>query len=283
MRNIFLYNTTKRWLTIIAATAIVGIGLSALLIAYGNEFHLIQGTILTALLAGIPSILFILSKQTQRIIKEIKANTTEIRASHSLHNIIKTKSPLNLGGWAVDAHFLNVVIKKILLREPKLIVECGSGTSTIVSSYCLQQIGSGRVVSLDHSEDYARITGNLLKFEGLESRSEILYAPLTEQMVEGEKYQWYNPDFISRLKGEKIDMLIIDGPPMSVQKLSRYPAIPILRDFLSENCIILMDDGNRKDETLIAHKWAEQLNAELTYVKDCKGYWMLDKLERRSN
>ncbi len=45
------------------------------------------------------------------------------------------------------------------------------------------------------------------------------------------KKLWYG-GIIDQLKGKKIDLLIIDGPPGSLQKHSRFPALPVIHNSL---------------------------------------------------
>ena len=72
--------------------------------------------------------------------------------------------------------------------------------------------------------------------------------------------------------------MIIDGPPMKVQKNARYPAVPLLYDKLCDGCIVLMDDGARKDESLIAEMWNREYRfASSEYLGLEKGAWVLVK------
>ena len=57
----------------------------------------------------------------------------------------------------------------------------------------------------------------------------------------------------------KIDMLIVDGPPRITQELARYPAIPILHEYFSDRFTILLDDSKRDDEAIIIQKWKTKL------------------------
>jgi len=56
-------------------------------------------------------------------------------------------------------------------------------------------------------------------------------------------------------------MLIIDDPPSRMQKLARYPAIPILFHLLSEDVVVLLDDACRTDEREIIKLWLKELGA----------------------
>jgi hypothetical protein len=62
------------------------------------------------------------------------------------------------GRWAAEGDFAGMIVRE-LERSPRLVVECGSGSTTVVIADKLRQSGSGRVVSLEHDALYlARTT-----------------------------------------------------------------------------------------------------------------------------
>ena len=52
--------------------------------------------------------------------------------------------------------------------------------------------------------------------------------------------------------------LVIDGPPGQIQKISRYPALPVLHKYLADEVVILMDDAARADEKTIVDMWTHE-------------------------
>ncbi|MCW8911244.1 MAG: class I SAM-dependent methyltransferase, partial [Gammaproteobacteria bacterium] len=73
--------------------------------------------------------------------------------------------------------------------------------------------------------------------------------------IEDSDYLWYS---IKSMPVNSIDMLVIDGPPGFIQPNSRYPALPVLNDRLSNNCKIFMDDASRDDEKNIIQLWLDR-------------------------
>lgn len=71
------------------------------------------------------------------------------------------------------------------------MVELGSGSSTVVGGHALRQNGSGRLVSLDHLEEYARRSRRMISFHDLDDYSHVLEAPLTDYTLGGEGWEWY--------------------------------------------------------------------------------------------
>lgn len=184
--------------------------------------------------------------------------------------------PVDLGGWAADPLLAHAAVRLLIDARPGLVVECGSGSSTIVLARCLRALGRGRVISLEHDPDYARHTTDLLRLHGLGDVATVVTAPLAERDVNGGRAQWYGTQYEPLLQGP-IDVLIVDGPPGNTAPKARYPAVPLLRRQLAPECRILMDDGDRADERAIARAWRDDLGATLTYLPGGRGGWLLHR------
>lgn len=154
---------------------------------------------------------------------------------------------------AASPDFLCLMAREVFRLQPELIVEAGSGTSTLVAAYCLKKLGRGKIVSLDHIEKYAEISRQTIKAHGLDEFAEVLYAPIKDYEIDGKKYLWYDDARLQSI--DRIDLLIVDGPPRNVAANVRYPAIPLLLDKLQENSVVLLDDGARPGEKEIVQQW----------------------------
>lgn len=198
----------------------------------------------------------------------------QIESLFSIFSLIKINHPLPLmRGYAVAPDFANTLISLIKEQKPKLIIEAGSGVSTLISAYCLQSIGKGKVISLDHEKNFADLSSkNLLEHE-LQDTGTVIHAPLTKININGKTWLWYDiKEVFEVIKNKSIDLLVVDGPPWNTQDLARYPALPILIDLLSENAMILVDDADRKDEREILNLWMKQFNGfELELLKSDSG------------
>lgn len=162
-------------------------------------------------------------------------------------------------GWAGSPDFLAKISELILNEKPSLILETGSGVSTIVIGAALEANNKGKVISLDHDKFYSKVTKSNIELNEIANRTEVNYSDLVDYDINGQNWKWYKMNQLEF--SEKIDMLVIDGPPGSTQPLARYPAIPLLHHHFSDNTIILLDDANRKDEGIIVQKWTAFLEA----------------------
>ena len=183
----------------------------------------------------------------------------------------------HLTDYSIAADFANILIAELLRGRSKLIVEAGCGFSTMVAAYCLRHLGRGLLVSLEHDKAYLDRCQQLILEHGLQEYVQLVHAPLERVTVDHEEWLWYNPRFKDGLK--EIDVLVVDGPPATVQPLSRYPILPILFDRLSSDALVLMDDGCRPEEREIAARWNQQYGCfDTTYVETERG---LIRLKRR--
>lgn len=163
----------------------------------------------------------------------------------------KTKLPVSKD-WSAAADFLSIVSDYCLSKKPQVIVECSSGTSSMVLARCCQLNACGHVYSLENGEPYAKKTQQQLDEFSLAEYCDVLHAPLTDYQLDGENFQWYE---MAHLPGVNIDILVIDGPPGFIQHLSRYPALPLLYPQLAKGSIIFLDDAAREDEKEIIKRW----------------------------
>ena len=188
---------------------------------------------------------------------------------------IKERLP-ELTDYSISADFANIMIRAILRQKPNLIVEAGCGLSTIVAAYCLKKLGRGHLVALEHQSEYLELCQSDILQHGLERYAHVVHAPLTRYRIGDGEWLWYESRFKEGLA--KIDMLIVDGPPGDLQPLSRYPALPLLIDLLSQKSLILMDDGARWEEQEIVARWLQEYGGfSARYISSHKGTICLER------
>ena len=66
--------------------------------------------------------------------------------------------------------------------------------------------------------------------------------------MEGRRLSWYSGDALAAALPDRIDLLLVDGPPDLFGPGVRWPAVPLLRDRLGPGAAVLMDDGDRPAE-----------------------------------
>lgn len=153
-----------------------------------------------------------------------------------------------------EAAFLFHLIRR---QRPKLVMELGSGSSTILFAAALRANGEGRLISVEHDAEHAGRTAQLIEQAELSNWVQQVTAPLVERRVGDRGFSWYALDPLLRQMREKIDFLFVDGPPGKMQSLSRYPALPVLAPHLAAGALVFVDDGARDDEMQMLELWRE--------------------------
>lgn len=160
--------------------------------------------------------------------------------------------------WSAAPDFLGLIAEHCLSAKPSIIVECSSGTSTLVLAQCCRLNGRGHVYSLENGVGYAAATVQNLEEFGLQAYASVIHAPLVDYRLNGHKHVWYSLD---KLNVQDIDMLVIDGPPAVIDSQARYPALPLLYNKLAAGCAVYLDDANRPGEQAIVKRWCEMFPA----------------------
>lgn len=182
----------------------------------------------------------------------------KIQAIGEIQKLLSFRAPLPaMNGWAATPELSVTVLKEIIRNKPNIIVELGSGVTTLINAYGLEKYNpKGRVISIDHDAEYANITKNEFELHGLQKVVDLRVAPLKTVNVNNSSHVWYDS---AVLKFEqKIDLLIVDGPPVKTEKYARYPALPLLNQYLSESCTIIIHDTKRSQESTIIKKWIQE-------------------------
>lgn len=183
--------------------------------------------------------------------RETESLFGQIQALLALERTLQLPHPLPaLRGWVGSPDFLLSVAEEVARRQPRVVVECSSGVSTIVIARMLQKCGHGHVFSLEHEDGYARKTRALLDKYGLASWATVLHAPLHSGRTSTPWYRDVLPDAAA-----PVDMVVVDGPPESVGRLAREPAFPRLRNRLAASFAFLIDDADRPDEIEMVRRW----------------------------
>ena len=202
-----------------------------------------------------------MGRQTERLAKAIqnltaqerenaKQNTRQTEAFIQLNSLLKFTAPLPATrGWAASPDLLLTISQLVKENKPKLVVELGSGVSTLV----VAKSGAKNVISFDGDAEYAEQTRTLLKQHGVRG-VEVRYAPLTAYRGGA---NWYDLNKFKDLKN--IDLLIVDGPQGGDNSDARYPALEVLLNKLSSKAIVVLDDVNRTGERKLAEDFAKAL------------------------
>jgi hypothetical protein len=168
---------------------------------------------------------------------------------------------VELGVWALGPRSLEALVQIVEARRPRLIIEFGSGASTIALAWAISQRDADfgqdrpRVVSIEQDAIPAERTRGLLLRAGLQAEAMVLVAPIAEQTIEGKWTTCYSiPEDLGRiLDGRSAEFVVVDGPA-SVSG-ARFGTIPLVRQHLAPNARFVLDDALRDGELEVAREW----------------------------
>jgi len=205
-----------------------------------------------------------LEKRQQAVQLGQKVLYRQMEALFALYQKIDFQAPLlNMRSWVASPDLLAILSALIQKHVPLTIFEAGGGTSTIISAYSVQQLGSGHVYAVDHQEEFADLARQELQHHGLTDYATVIHAPLITVKIDGVEWQWYDMSQLADIVD--IDLMLVDGPPQydSPSEMARYPALPLMQTKLNPNAIILVDDADREQDKQMCLRWEEEFPLEL--------------------
>ncbi|MFY9669638.1 MAG: class I SAM-dependent methyltransferase [Trebonia sp.] len=189
--------------------------------------------------------------------KELKQTFRQLEALQNLNAVLPTSDVLPATrGWAASPDLLLALVDLVITERPSLIVECGSGASTLWLALALRRFGiDGRIIALDHDPVFSGKTRDFLARHDVLDLAEVRDAPLESFSLDGETYSWYARTAWEDLAG--IDLLFVDGPPAATGHQARYPALPLLNKSLSPIATIVLDDLIVPDMREVLPRWLD--------------------------
>jgi predicted O-methyltransferase YrrM len=205
----------------------------------------------------------------------------QIEAKNEIDKMLPSMKLLGLRGWAFSPDALFFILNLIKQHKPGLILELGSGSSTVaISSLIEQEKLNTKLLSVDHLEQFLGESMDKVKYK---HHVEPIFASLKTQKIHGIKgsKKWYDVKEIKKHLGDrKIDMLIVDGPPADTCKEARLPAYAALKNNLADKAIIVLDDYDREDEKAAVRSWIALESGALTVKQQVaeKGLAIISRL-----
>jgi predicted O-methyltransferase YrrM len=202
-----------------------------------------------------------------------RSNYAQIEALLELRELLPRRAPMPpMRGWPAAPTTILRLVEAVLHRRPALVVECGSGASSLWIGYALEKIGSGRCIALEHEPEFAQNTRDALERHGLTAVVEVRDAPLRPVDIAGETFDWYDVEALRDV--QDIGVVFVDGPPKATGPLARFPALPVLEPMLSpRGAVILMDDADRAAEKAAVQRWCDDYDASINGSSTVEAGW----------
>ena len=119
-----------------------------------------------------------------------------------------------------EAAFLFHLIRR---QRPRLIMELGSGSSTVLFAAALRANGGGRIISVEHDGEHVERTRTMLRARGPSRSRRAGARAACRRRDQRTTLSMVRPGAKLATLGEKIDFLFVDGPPGKVRDSVALP------------------------------------------------------------
>ena len=228
---------------------------------------------------------------TNHLDKKLASTAKLIENVVGLQNYLNTGDlPLNQQGWSINTDLVMFLIEKLEAEKYDLIIEFGSGNSTVLFGKVMMKMLSNqqqsesscdsdipkRVLTFEHNTHYYEQSSAKLRQTGVDHMVELVHAPLVEYDHQDNQYLYYDCDkALSKMskyfekKTPKI-LVLVDGPPGDTGIHARFPALPkLLKYFSQANIDLILDDYIRPEEKAVADNWIELVNKRaISYTEE---------------
>ena len=230
-----------------------------------------------------------LKSQLSKEIKRGLANTTQQLEAHQALQALIGDLPAPLHGWPISPDFALQLVRLIRDNCYDLIVEFGSGTSTLLCLRTLEQFNLHstdqetslhRLITFEHLKTYYQKTTDLVASSSNRALLDLRLSPLEPWEDATGEYSYYAGTEAIRTVIQEIAtstnrrlkiLVVIDGPPGKTCRCARYPGVPIVLNAgngMNLSVDFLLDDMIRSDEKETAIAWEKQFQAfDLNYKR----------------
>lgn len=154
--------------------------------------------------------------------------------------------------WSPGA--LSVVLAHLLEEQPELVVECGSGSSTVWMALVARRCGiRTRIVSLESDDNQRDQTIALAQSQGVSDLVDVRKAPSTEVGVGDRLQPWCDPKTTDDL--HDIGLFVVGRPRDTANSQERYSELTVLLGRMAADAIVVFNDADRLDEQGVLSTW----------------------------
>lgn len=202
-----------------------------------------------------------------------KSTLKDMHAYLLIEELIKFPEYFATTTSSLRFHTLAVILNDIIINKRQQIIEFGSGISTLaIANLTKKNNLECSFISVEDNEEWFQYMNSFLTRNNLKKYVNMIYAPLKENSLALENNLWYSEQVLNENISSdfKFDLAIIDGPAAWKPKirLSRYPAVPYLINFLSEKFSIYLDDINRRGEKKIISIWDQKYKLKFDRINN---------------
>lgn len=174
-------------------------------------------------------------------------------------DLARLLSDHEMGVWSLGVDTIDFLELEVARLRPRLILEFGSGISTVCLSQFMRdawpESPDARVISLEQDRTAMDVTRSELRKGRLDHVAEVVHAPLVPAEYQGRELSQYDISGLARLlDGRLADFVVIDGP--FAPPGSRVLTLPSVAPHLEPGAHFYLDDALRDGELWAAAEWS---------------------------
>jgi glycosyltransferase involved in cell wall biosynthesis len=231
---------------------------------------------------------FTLGSLKQIVPAPLKRAAREMQSQMRLRRAIERIANLPLGelptaemlsdlqeGWANDGFAARIDLLMEVAKQAATtagpILECGSGITTILMGLLAGRRGV-KTYAFEHIDEWrARVLKAVSQFQI--PRVEILHTPLRHY----QNFEWYGAPLADL--PPTFSFVLCDGPPGETVG-GRYGLLPVMRDRLAADAVIILDDIEREGELDALRRWQSESSFEVRMHDGATGSFAVLALKR---
>lgn len=172
-------------------------------------------------------------------------------------------------GWALSSDAIVQILCDLQERPNPVLVEFGSGQSTVIFAAWFRARGCGRFVSFEHDPAHADAIGRQLEAAKLAAQVELTVIPLADRAaVDGlpASKSYALPDAFPG-----VDVALVDGPSYFFGESTRYHPLTWALDRLNPGGTVYLDDTIRSQERRILEVVGQRQGIEIMDLGTANG------------
>lgn len=131
------------------------------------------------------------------------------------------------------------LLRSVTETPAKRILEVGAGQTSLLLNTLKQIRPDLQITSLETDPDWRDWIANRVDHA-------VVHSSLSRQIIEGVEVKGFFD--LSGLQGKTFDLVLVDGPPGAQKRNARWAVLPILRNHLAGEFLVIFDDAERSGE-----------------------------------
>jgi len=203
-------------------------------------------------------------------VQESKKRTTNHYSLSIIQSAFPTNNFLPLTTWAPSPTGLLHLLNHITINEPPLIVEFGSGFSTVIIGKLIKKNKlKSRLISFDNDSNWSDKVNSWLLTEEINANiTSSYFAELKQELIyKNQSIFWYNTEKVKSVLQDTVpDLLIVDGPHGSYKNARAGALLFFQKQIEKQSLSYFYDDTDREEEFEIVNTIGANNNHFLDYT-----------------